>query len=283
VDITRLRREVKMNNFIFKATLAIAFSVGLFASQAIAVEKKVDCSKNQTLQQAVDTAPTASGDIFYIQFEGTCEERVVIRRDNTRINGGGIGTISGTVSVLQSDNVWLQDLTVTGPREGVRVTGGSAILDGVTVSGNELDGILVSRQGSVSVRGETIISANGNSGAFIDASVLDVNDATFEGNSIDGILAVSGSKVLLANARLLGNQGAGVAVTLHSIVDIRSDTQIAGNGYGGLGVLARLDSGVWISGEENVVITDRIQCEDYESSFHTDHDWPAGWVYCSGF
>jgi pectin methylesterase-like acyl-CoA thioesterase len=272
-----------MNNFIFKATVAITLCVGLFASQAIAFERKVDCNLNQSLQHAVDTAPPESSDIFYIQFKGTCEERVVIRRDNTRIDGGGIGTISGTVSVLQSNNVWLQNLTVTGPSNGVRVTGGSAILDGVTVTENQLDGILVQRQGSVSVRGGTVISGNGNSGAFIDASFLETNDATFEGNSIDGILAVSGSKVILANARLLGNQGAGVAATLHSIVDIRSDTQIANNGYGGLGVLARLDSGVWISGEENVEITDRIQCEDYESSFHTDHYWPAGPVWCSGF
>ena len=272
-----------MNNFILKATLAVAFCVGLFASQAIALERKVDCNLNQSLQQAVDTAPTASGDIFYIQFEGTCEERVVIRRDNTRIDGGGIGTISGTVNVLQSDNVWLQDLTVTGPDNGVIVTGGSAFLTGVTITGNELDGILVRRQGSVSVRGGSIISGNGSSGAFIDASLLEAVNATFEGNSVDGILAVSGSKVLLTNARLLANQGAGVAVTLHSIVDIRSGTEIADNGHDGLGVLARLDSGVWISGEENVEITDRIQCEDYESSFHSDHAPPAGPVWCSGF
>ena len=272
-----------MNNFILKATLAVAFCVGLFASQAIALERKVDCNLNQSLQHAVDTAPPESGDIFYIQFKGTCEERVVIRRNNIRINGGGIGTISGTVNVLQCDNVWLQDLTVTGPDNGVIVTGGSAMLSGVTITGNETDGILVRRQGSVSVRGGSIISGNGSSGAFIDASLLEAVNATFEGNSVDGILAVSGSKVLLTNARLLGNQGAGVAVTLHSIVDIRSGTEIADNGHDGLGVLARLDSGIWISGDENVVITDRIQCEDTESSFHDDHGWPGIPNYCSSF
>ena len=276
-----------MNSFILKATLAIAFCVGLFASQAIAVE--VDCSENQSLQQAVDTAPPANGEIYTIHFQGTCEETVTIRRDNTWFDGGGIGTISGTIRVFNSDSVRLINLTVTGPGNGLIVNDGEAQLFGVTVTGNELNGISARRQGSVWVTNGTIISANGNSGAYLDAAILDVNDATFEGNTVDGILAVSGSKVILANARILGNQGAGVAVTLHSIVDIRSGSLVAGNGqahrgrgYGGLGVLARLDSGVWIS-QENVEITDRIVCKDFESSFHTDHEWPAGLVYCSGF
>jgi hypothetical protein len=271
--------EVQVNKTYFRVTFAIILCVGLFASQAMAVERKVDCSIGQSLQKALDTAPAASGDIFYIQFDGVCEEVVTIRRDNVRIDGGGTGTIVGTINVLGSQGVWLERMTVTGPGPGVVVSQASAVLNHATVTGNEFDGILVRRNASVWARFSTV-SGNGHSGAYVDSSTIDAFNSTFEGNTVDGILAVSGSKVVLFRTRMIANQGAGVALTLHSILDIRAGSRFADNA--GYGVLARLDSGVWIS-QPGVDFSDSIQCEDYESSFHTDHEWPSGPVYCSPF
>jgi hypothetical protein len=271
--------EVQVNKNYFGAMFAIIFGVGLFASPAIGVEAKVDCNKGQSVREALDRAPTASGKTFYIQFDGTCEENVTIRRDNVTIDGGGSGTIFGTVNIFGSQGVRLENLTVTGPRNGVVISQAYAMLTGVTVTENSWDGILVRRQGSVWIRRSTI-SMNGRSGAFLEAALLDAVDSTFEGNAIDGILAVTGSKVILAQTKMLANHGAGVALTLHSILDIKSGSRFAGNL--GHGVLARLDSGVWIS-QPGVDFSDAINCEDVESSFHTDHEWPSGPVNCSPF
>jgi len=269
-----------MYRYCFRAILAAVLCFGLCASEAIAAERSVDCGKGQSLQHALDTAPKASGDIFYVQFEGICEEVVTIRRDNTRIDGGGTGTISGTVRVFSAEGVWLERLTVTGPGTGVVVSGAAAILSGANVTGNVLDGILIRRNSNVWARAGTYVGQNGNSGVFVDGSALQAQNTTFEGNSVDGILAVNGSSVSLANSRVLDNQGAGVALTLHSVLDIRSGSQFADNVLHG--VLARLDSGVWIS-QPNVDFAGSIDCLDFESSFHTDYDWPSGPVNCSPF
>ena len=110
----------------------------------------VDCDNGGNIQGALDEAK--DGDT--INVSGTCNERATIILDNLTIDGGGTAIIDGTGidapgSLLQvrALNVSILNLTVqNSPRSGINVgRGGSAIIQGVTSTGNGTHGISVTR------------------------------------------------------------------------------------------------------------------------------------------
>lgn len=271
-----------MKHLLLKTSLVSVFGLCLLASPAGAIEKKVDCDKGQTIQKALDTAPAAHGDRLDISFTGTCsEEYIDVRRDGVRIDGNDTGTVVGTIRVFGAQNVWLQNMTVTGSRDGVRVVAGNVVVSFATITGNDEGGINLRRGASVWLRGSTV-SHNSESGVYMESSAMEVRNSIIEHNGIDGILAHVGSRVIISDSQLRNNGGVGLALALHSVADLRDGTRIYDHNW--VGAFVRLDSALLLSGSNNVDLANpAVYCEDTESSFHNEHETPTGDIYCSSF
>jgi len=270
-----------MKVLLLRTSLVAILGLGLLASPAGAVEKKVDCDEGQTLQKALDTAPAAHGEGLEISFTGTCfEDNIAIRRDGVRIDGNESGTVVGSIRVYGAQNVWLQNMTVSGSGVGVLIVAGNVILSNAVITENESDGIQLRRGGSSWIRRSTV-SHNGGSGVYLDSSEIEVVRSTIEHNNIDGILAHVGSRVIVSFSHLRNNGGVGLALALHSVADLREGTQIYDHNW--VGAFVRLDSGLLLSGSNVNLANPFVYCEDTESSFHNEHGASTGDVYCSSF
>ena len=151
--------------------MAISLAVGmsLLAGSAQAKKtKKVDCSKGDSIQEAVNKAkkPTT------IFVSGTCFEDVAITKDDITLSGnqagascdkanpGGTGTIEGTVTV-NGVRARIEFLTITGSGDGVNVVNrADARLTCNEISDNQGSGVNVVRTSNAVLRDNTL-SSNG--------------------------------------------------------------------------------------------------------------------------
>ena len=71
----------------------------------------VDCDAGQSIQTAVNKAnPRAP---LTLVVSGTCEENVLIRRDDVTIDGNNDGAVSGTIEVSEGSRVKIQNLCIS--------------------------------------------------------------------------------------------------------------------------------------------------------------------------
>lgn len=143
---------------------------------------QVDCAAGETLADAL----AERAEELTVEFSGSCEEDLIIRRDRTRLVGTapaaeivGSPTFAtpadpflGAVTVRGASNVALEKFTVRGGRRGVSVLdGGFARLDGLTVRDNVSGGVFV--QGSRASVNGLAVEDNGGDGisAWDNASV----------------------------------------------------------------------------------------------------------------
>lgn len=144
---------------------------------------QVDCDAGYTLAEAL----AQRADELIVEFSGSCEENLIVRRDRTRLIGVAAGAeivgspgfptpadpFLGVVTVRGASNVTLADFTVRGGRRGVSVLdGGIARLEGLTVRDNSSGGVFV--QGSRAWIDGLIVEDNGGDGlsAWDAASVI---------------------------------------------------------------------------------------------------------------
>jgi len=255
---------------------------GLAMTSALAVERKVDCNKGQTIQHALDNAPAASPDTYIISISGTCRESISIGRSNITIDGNQgptPPTVEGNINILVP-SVRLQFITVTGPGHGVRVTtAGNATLANVNIINNDGEGLYVRRHGfALLVR--TNIAGNNGPGAILEGASLDVSNSNIVGNLGPGIVVDAGSDVTIRGTQVAENGEDGVHAGFHSIATIKDSSQVYGNG--GHGAFASQDSGIRIT-TGDVYFPDDIFCDDDESSFANYEGAETGPVYCTGF
>lgn len=271
-----------MNTRVMRIVVASLFGVALFVTPASAKERFVDCDEGQSIQEQLDKAPSATIERLEIYVSGTCEERVIIRRDAVTIDGDAI--IIGDIRVFQASDVWLYDLTVTGPYGGVTVAGSNSLrLTGVSLVGNDENGLSVRSRGLAWLRFGTTISENGGSGIYVEDGSVRIDDASITNNQGNGIETMIGNVIASRSALIGGNMGHGIDGNFHSSVLLRGWANVSGNGASGVrldhdsGLLTFDGASIW----GNTGGLD-VACGDTESSAEFFGAIPDN-VECTGF
>jgi len=273
-----------MNTLNTKLLIAVFACLGLFTLPASAATRHVDCDAGGTISAALETGK-GSANVLEIFVNGTCNEVITIVRDHVTIAGDPYATINGTVRVFTANRVTLENLAITGPGDGVIISGtGQVRLRWVYIAGNDGYGLNIRRDGAAWVRDSMIVGdcigiedVDCEDGAFVDHATLELARTTIS-NSRYGIMA-DAATLILFNAEIADNSVIGVQVALHSTVDIRSNTRFHGNGVHSLYALQ--DSAIRIK-SDRAEIGGHIGCEDGESSLAVPLGFPV-WTDCSGF
>jgi hypothetical protein len=263
---------VKTLRFVV-ATVLAAGVLGTASAQTITYT--VDCSKGQTISSALQRGDARKP--LVINVRGTCDEHVTISRDDVTLRGqpGTGATVNGpksdtdTILVLK-DTVNIEDLTVTGGFNGIRLQGPSyAGVTNVLVRNTANNGILV-RAGDIAIVNSTVEYAGGSglmlaragsarivnsnfrnchaSGITADAnSTAGINGGTVSDNEGPGITLSSGSQGSIINAEILGNATHGVLAQAGAVLGV-SGTRVRHNGQ--IGVFGYLGTTVVMNRNE---------------------------------
>ena len=259
----------------------VVLGAALVGAPAGAAARSVDCDEGDSIQDAIDRAPAAGARRFEINVTGTCEERVVIRRDSVTIEGDA--TIVGTVLLFQATGVWLIDVTITGPGDGVVVAGSNSVrLTGVTLAGNDRFGLYIRSRGNVWLRSGTIIAENAASGVYVEDGSVRVDGAQIINNQGNGVEAMIATVKVERTATIAGNWIHGIDGNFHSSVLLRDSANITGNHASGVSLSG--DSGLLTFDGANVAGNHWIDiyCEDRESSAQFMGPYPPS-VWCTDF
>lgn len=94
-----------------------ALAMGMASAQMTAAAQKpsgnviVDCDAGQSIQSAVNNAEPSAP--LTLVVSGTCEENVLIGRDDVTIDGNNEGAVSGTIEVSAGSRVTIQNLCIS--------------------------------------------------------------------------------------------------------------------------------------------------------------------------
>jgi hypothetical protein len=218
-----------MTTAIKRAALSALIAGAFLAASAARAEEprtvRVDCGNGKTLAKALERGNEDRPLLVLIR--GVCNEAVRIDRADVTLRGeAGFGaTINGpdpaldTIVVL-ADRVAIEDLTVTGGRNGIAAGGAGRLL----VSGT-----------TVQLTGRTGIVVGSSSGAIVDASTIQLNPR-------DGV-SVEGSQATVINSSVSQNGRMGVFVGIGASVRVGIDNQnnaaastVSQNGSNGVNV-----------------------------------------------
>ena len=173
----------------------------------------VDCSAGQTIQSKVDEAQP--GDTIMIS--GTCNEAVVVNKDDITLDGGGSAVIDGA-----GINRWAVDVT---GRQKVTI-------QGLTVQNGHGAGIAITESSGVWMQDVTVRNTRRHKdydtdgvGLFVGhaSSVVLTGTIIADGNAANGIMVWQGG-----NALAMGN------FTPREITYPRASIQTNGNGENGI-------------------------------------------------
>jgi hypothetical protein len=242
-------------------------------------EVYVDCDVGQSLQDAVDRASwTARPYTIYVT--GTCAENITISRSRLEINGGGEAQISGQIRNFGA-GITLRDLTITGPGEGLRASGGRTRLLDVHFVNNDGHGISATGSAIVSMRGGSV---DGSSGAGIDSqsSVLNLRDVLIMSNMGNGIHALMSQITITGATQVFSNDVHGIDANLHSSVLIDGPVVITNNDI--FGIRVEYASGLLTFGPIEIYGNGEFDaiCGDSESSAVFTDSQP-GTILCSDY
>ena len=236
----------------------------------------VDCAKKgQTISSAIERGDARKPLVVLVR--GTCNEHVTISRDDVTLRGqaGGGATVTGpdasldTILILK-DTVNIEDLTVTGGNNGIRLQGPSyAGVTNVLVRNTAGNGILV-RAGDIAILNSTVEYAGGSgvmlargasarivnssfrnshvNGITADSnSTVGVNGGTVSDNEGQGIIVGGGSQGNINNAEILGNTSHGVVAQAGAVLGVNG-AKVKNNGQ--IGVLGYLGATVVMNSNE---------------------------------
>lgn len=197
------------------ASLAAAALIAGPGSAAAALKDlviEVDCARGQQIGQALGR-PTVFDRRLVIVVNGTCNENVVIERDDVTLkagaSGGGVSAADAarpSIQINGAARVLLENLTVVGGQHGVHVTGNAAAaVRGSRVRNAVLTGVQVEGGSSALVDASTIEN-NGNSGVVaVGASSVALYGSTVRGNLLYGVVASRASNITVGNVDAAGN------------------------------------------------------------------------------
>jgi len=224
---------MKISLQLAPAAAALLLSAMAAAASAQTQHLTVQCSAGQTIARAL-----SAGDIrrpLVITVNGTCNEFVVISRDDVTLEGDSIsgGTVSapnatGAAIWVRASRVTIDRLHVIGGRDGIfldgtpyalvsnsaiqetanvglRVMGGHARILGCTVQKAGSHGVFV-QNASVQINNSQIVD-NGDSGIYVQMnSGLNAYGNTIQSNGGSGVWMYMGSSGFL-NSNTISNNG----------------------------------------------------------------------------
>lgn len=212
-------------------------AAGLLLTSAItfAGARVVDCDRGDSLQKAIESG-TGSAAPLEIRLLGTCNETFQFTRDRITISGDGNTTIVGNIRIFTSDQVQIEDLTVTGPGPGITVFNGRARFLRVNVVANEDAGVVARQGAAISIVDSHISDNHGAVGIMLETSNLLMNNSEVIGNWGHGIAASQNSSVSVGNnSTIHANQGEGIQAKLSSAVNV-ANSHVWGNGTLGISI-----------------------------------------------
>ena len=179
---------------------AVAACLTLTAANAFANPYVVNCDDGDSLQDALGKA-AGSAKRIEINLYGTCYEDITFNRDDVHIFGDGNTTIVGQIRSFSVKNVVLEDMTITGPGFGLRMSDGRIRLRRSHISGNEGNGIAVAQNGVI-VLIDCFVENNGDHGIRLDHAGSRILRTEVAHNGGDGVHAL--------NNAFLNFQGGGI-------------------------------------------------------------------------
>lgn len=225
---------------IIHATAMTLIAVGLLpTASAQSITVTVDCSRGQTIANALKQGDFRKPLVVVVR--GTCNEHVSISRDDVTLRGesGTEPTVNGRDSgtdtiVILKDTVSIEDLTVTGGYNGIRLQGPfSAVVKNVFVRYTAMNGIHV-RAGDMEIENSTVEYAGGSGlGLVRAASVRIFSNSHFQHNHLAGIYAEKNSTVSVSGGTVNGNGRTGIELMSGSEGTFNDGT-ISANGMHGI-------------------------------------------------
>jgi hypothetical protein len=207
-----------MRRILLAGVTTLMATAMIGSASANTISFTVDCSKGQTIGAALQRGDARKPLLLMIR--GTCNESVSIDRGDVTLRGqpGGGATVSGPSStidtiVILDDTVNIEDLTVTGGFNGIRLQGPFyAGVKNVLVRNTASNGIIV-RAGDIAIENSTVEYAGG-SGLVLGrgASARIFNNSHFRYSHFNGIFAQSNSTVGMNGGTVSDNEGHGINV-----------------------------------------------------------------------
>jgi hypothetical protein len=274
------------------ASMTLAIGTALMPLSATAKKPSpyvtVNCDAGQSIQAALDKANPSIPLTLTVQ--GTCQEDVNINRDSVTVNGVLGSTIYGTVAISGASHISMNNLTFTGPGQGIKVFVSDVNLDTVFITGNAADGLSVQQNSWVSLSNSEV-TGNGNFGIYIQRPAFDANNSEISGNANDGVSSDMDGHSIFRNTVVSGNGGAGISLLFHSIAELRTnpelfDKPMSVTSNQEYGVYMREDSGLRITTTDVTIdgnVVGGIECSDAESSFANYGSSIADSINCTGF
>ena len=156
----------------------------------------VDCNAGDTIQSKVDAAQP--GDTIMIT--GTCNEAVVVNKDNITLDGGGSAIIdamdfdNAAIFVNGRQNVTIKGLTVQNGLFGIKIVEGGAVwLEDVTAQNSRIkddhdsgNGIMAVQSTSVVLAGTIIVDDNDRHGlgVYRGSGAVVIGNVNVDGRSL---------------------------------------------------------------------------------------------------
>ena len=213
---------------LVRGLLLAGFSVSaVLVLPAYAGVKVVNCDKGDSLQAALESGKGSAAPIE-IELYGTCEEMITIPRDRVTILGIDGATIFGQVRHFGASHITLQDLTITGPGQGVLARSGRMRLIGVNLIENYGHGVNASNGAVVHLNRSQVGNNGGPFGVVAYASNVYLNSTDVYGHPDSGVAATDNSLANIFGGSITGN-GEGIYGN-NSVITVR-DTWI-GDNYG---------------------------------------------------
>jgi len=202
---------------IICATAVALITAGLLpTASAQSLTVTVDCNLGQTIDNALRQGDSRKPLVVVVR--GTCNEHVSINRDDVTLRGqpGTGATVNGPNAatdtiVISKDTVNIEDLTVTGGFNGIRLQGPSfAGVRNVLVRNTANNGIIV-RAGDIAIENSTVEYAGGSGLALSrGASARIFNNSHFRYSHLDGINVQGNSAVGVNGGTVSDNERQGI-------------------------------------------------------------------------
>jgi hypothetical protein len=284
------------------ATIVFTFAFLALTPTSRAVQVTVDCSKpaamHRTIKDALAHLPTVGPNTLLVS--GTCRENVSIQGfDRLTIQGHPTATVDGgsdvnsvTFDILESHEVTVKNVTLTGGGSGAQCSlqslcrfidvtiqnslgggilvanGAFAFLDLVTIQKNAGDGLVLGSGGDATLAGSTV-QGNGGNGVNIAAGARvtvasDIETGTvptvIQNNSGHGFLAGTHTGFALHGPTISGNVGDGVRLGggAAGVLDSTAITSNTGHGVriGDLSFVAFIGSNNITGNKTNDIVCD---------------------------
>jgi hypothetical protein len=190
--------------------VAASALVGCLLATAASADVTVDCDRGERIS---DSLRQDRDRPLVLSVRGTCNENIVITRDDVTIKTNG----TRAASIVAADSA-LPAISLDGAH---RIMIDGVIASGISVSGGTF-GIVASRGSSLEVANCAVSGASNAGFVSSTSSVVTVDACSVTGN-LNGVVAANAGSVYVTNSTVSGNSGTGLIATRSSHLRVGQD------------------------------------------------------------